>query len=61
MGSPAYDELVVACEAHTVAVQAARSLGSRKALALLVHPATLAAQSAASGKNADRVQPKKRR
>jgi hypothetical protein len=61
MGSAAYDELVVRCDAHMVAVQAARSAGSRKLLPLLVHPATLAAQSASAGKDADPAQPKKRR
>src|ERR1019366_5245846 len=50
MGSAAYDELVVRCDAHMVAVQAARSAGSRKLLPLLVHPATLAAQSASAAK-----------
>ena len=43
MGEPAYAELVVRCEAHLKAVRAARSVGSRQLLPLLVHPATLAA------------------
>ena len=43
MGEPAYDELVVRCEAHLKAVRAARTVGSRQLLPLLVHPATLAA------------------
>jgi hypothetical protein len=47
MGSAAYDVLVVHCDAHLVAVQTARSSGSRKLLPLLVHPATLAAQDGA--------------
>ena len=44
---PAYDELVVRCEAHLVAAKAAqkaKSVGSRRLLPLLVHPATLAAR-----------------
>jgi hypothetical protein len=48
MGSAAYDELVVRCDAHLVAVQAAQAAGSRRLLPLLVHPATLAAQSPAT-------------
>jgi hypothetical protein len=51
MGSAGYDELVVRCDAHLEAVRAARkakSAGSRKLLPLLVHPATLAAQSLAA-------------
>ncbi len=47
MGPAAYDELVVRCEAHLVAAKAARSaksVGSRRLLPLLVHPATLAAR-----------------
>ena len=52
LGDGAYDELVVRCEAHLDAVKAtqkARSAGSRKLLALMIHPATLAAQSLAAG------------
>jgi len=49
MGSAAYDELVVRCDAHLVAVQAARSSGARSLLPLLVHPATLAARTDAGG------------
>jgi len=57
MGSAAYHELVVHCEAHLVAVRAAiaaiadmsvgaaQSVGARRLLPLLVHPATLAARS----------------
>jgi len=44
MGETAYEELVVRCEAHLRAVTAARRIGNRKLLPLLVHPATLAAQ-----------------
>jgi hypothetical protein len=50
MGSPAYDELVVRCDAHLALAAAAfkearkGSPGSRKLLPLLVHPATLAAR-----------------
>jgi len=57
MGTAGYDELVVHCEAHLVSVQAQTkadpagrkgpSLGSRRLLPLLVHPATLAARDAA--------------
>ena len=47
MGEPAYDELVVRCEAHLRAVAAARRSGNRVMLPLLVHPATLAAEDAA--------------
>ena len=43
MGEEAYAELVVRCEAHLKAVKAARSVGSRQLLPLLVHPATLEA------------------
>ncbi len=43
MGETAYAELVVRCEAHLKAVRAARSVGSRQLLPLLVHPATLEA------------------
>jgi len=52
MGSQGYDELVVRCDAHLAAVQAARrsrSAGSRTLLPLMVHPATLAAEHAAEG------------
>jgi len=45
MGAAAYDELAVRCEAHLVAVRAARGNGSRTMLPLLVHPATLAAEA----------------
>ena len=45
MGAAAYDELAVRCEAHLVAVRAARGNGSRTMLPLLVHPATLAADA----------------
>jgi hypothetical protein len=61
MGSAAYDELVVRCDTHMAAVQAARTIGAHKLLPLLVHPATLAAQSLAAGTDPDRGQPKKRR
>jgi hypothetical protein len=44
MGEPAYAQLVLRCEAHLRAVTAARRIGNRKLLPLLVHPATLAAQ-----------------
>jgi hypothetical protein len=44
MGEPAYGQLVLRCEAHLRAVTAARRIGNRKLLPLLVHPATLAAQ-----------------
>jgi hypothetical protein len=52
MGAQGYDELVVRCDAHLAAVQAARksrSAGPRKLLPLMVHPATLAAEQAARG------------
>ena len=55
MGSAAYDELVVRCDTHLLAVAAARktgTMGSRRQLPLLVHPATLAAR-AADGEDAD--------
>ena len=48
MGETAYEELVVRCEAHLRAVTAARRIGNRKLLPLLVHPATLAAQDVRS-------------
>jgi len=54
MGPAAYDELVVRCEAHLVAVRSARtarSRGARRLLPLLVHPATLAASSDAVAKH----------
>jgi len=44
MGDLAYEELVVRCEAHLATVKAARALGSRTLLPLLVHPATLLAR-----------------
>jgi hypothetical protein len=44
MGNAAYEELVVRCEAHLATVKAARALGSRTLLPLLVHPATLQAR-----------------
>jgi len=47
MGEPGYEQLVLRCEAHLRAVTAARRIGNRKLLPLLVHPATLAAQDAA--------------
>jgi hypothetical protein len=47
MGPAAYDELCVRCEAHLVAARAARSVGARRLLPLLVHPATLAARDEA--------------
>ena len=56
MGSAAYDELAVRCDAHLVAVQAAGTStdsGSRRMLRLLVHPATLAARSLATTDDAD--------
>jgi hypothetical protein len=43
MGQPAYDELVIRCEAHMETVRSARRAGKRQLLPLLVHPATLAA------------------
>jgi hypothetical protein len=49
MGSAAYDELAVRCDAHLIAVQAARSHGAPELLPLLVHPATLAAQQDSDG------------
>ncbi|MEO8556333.1 MAG: hypothetical protein ABI474_06645, partial [Actinomycetota bacterium] len=49
MGPAAYDEMVVRCEAHLVAAEAARANGSRKLLPLLVHPATLAARAEGRG------------
>jgi hypothetical protein len=54
MGAAAYDELVIRCEAHLVAVKSARtsrSRGARRLLPLLVHPATLAASSDAVAKH----------
>jgi len=48
MGKAAYDELVVRCEAHLSTVKAVRARGARPLLPLLVHPATLAAQEAAT-------------
>ena len=47
IGEPGYEQLVLRCEAHLRAVTAARRIGNRKLLPLLVHPATLAAQDAA--------------
>jgi hypothetical protein len=47
MGETGYEQLVLRCEAHLRAVTAARRIGNRKLLPLLVHPATLAAQDAA--------------
>ncbi|WP_431843816.1 hypothetical protein [Calidifontibacter indicus] len=44
MGEAGYAELVLRCEAHLAAVEAAQRPGRRKMLPLLVHPATLAAQ-----------------
>jgi hypothetical protein len=44
MGSAGYDEMVVRCEAHLVAADAAQANGSRKLLPLFVHPATLTAR-----------------
>ena len=52
MGEGAYEELVVRCEAHLRAVTAARRIGNRKLLPLLVHPATLAAQDVRSAERA---------
>ena len=49
MGDAAYAELVVRCDAHMVAVNAAQSVGSRRLLPLLVHPATLGARSPCAG------------
>jgi hypothetical protein len=48
MGEPAYEQLVLRCEAHLRSVTAARRIGNRKLLPLLVHPATLAAQDVAA-------------
>ena len=47
MGDAAYEVLVIRCEAHLATVKAARALGSRTLLPLLVHPATLEARAAA--------------
>ncbi len=47
MGEPGYQQLVLRCETHLRAVTAARGIGNRRLLPLLVHPATLAAQDAA--------------
>ena len=44
MGAEAYAVLAQHCKAHLDHVAAVRATGSRKALRLLVHPATLAAQ-----------------
>ncbi|MEP6651245.1 MAG: hypothetical protein ABJA74_15250, partial [Lapillicoccus sp.] len=52
MGEAAYEELVLRCEAHLRAVTAARRIGNRKLLPLLVHPATLAAQDVRSAERA---------
>src|ERR1019366_4384887 len=49
MGDAAYAELVVRCDAHMVAVNAAQSVGSRRLLPLLVHPATLGARTPCAG------------
>ena len=56
MGSASYDELVVRCDAHMLAVQAARAAGSRRLLLLLVHPATLAARDLGAPNDNDRPQ-----
>ena len=58
MGEPAYDELVVRCEAHLRAVSAARRAGNRLLLPLLVHPATLAAQETATAARATKTSTK---
>ena len=52
MGEPAYDQLVLRCEAHLRAVTAARRTGNRRLLPLLVHPATLAAQDVQKARRA---------
>lgn len=44
MGEQAYEALALRCQAHLRSVAAARQIGNRKLLPLLVHPATLAAQ-----------------
>ena len=44
-GGAGYDGVAVRGKAHLAAVKAARGVGSRKVLPLLVHPATLAAST----------------
>ena len=67
MGAPAYQQLVLRCEAHLRSVTAARRIGNRKLLPLLVHPATLAAQGFSSepaekvGKSSDATKLKRRK
>jgi hypothetical protein len=60
MGAAAYEELVLRCEAHLRAVTAARRIGNRKLLPLLVHPATLAAQDVRSAERASAAKVEKR-
>jgi hypothetical protein len=60
MGEPAYEQLVLRCEAHLRSVTAARRIGNRKLLPLLVHPATLAAQDVAVAAKASAVKAQKR-
>ncbi|MDQ6715511.1 MAG: hypothetical protein M3Z83_05325, partial [Actinomycetota bacterium] len=60
MGEQAYEQLVVRCEAHLRAVTAARRIGNRKLLPLLVHPATLAAQDLRSAERTSAVKAAKR-
>jgi hypothetical protein len=60
MGAAAYEELVLRCEAHLRAVTAARRIGNRKLLPLLVHPATLAAQDVRSAERASAAKVQKR-
>jgi hypothetical protein len=45
MGEAAYAALVVRCEAHLATVRRARSAGARELIPLLVHPATVAADT----------------
>jgi hypothetical protein len=59
MGEAAYEELVLRCEAHLRAVTAARRIGNRKLLPLLVHPATLAAQDVRTAERASVVMAEK--
>jgi hypothetical protein len=60
MGVSAYEELVLRCEAHLRAVTAARRIGNRKLLPLLVHPATLSAQDVRSAERASAAKLQKR-
>jgi hypothetical protein len=60
MGAAAYEELVLRCEAHLRAVTAARRIGNRKLLPLLVHPATLTAEDVRSAERASAAKLEKR-